>query len=64
MTDKLIRLPEVLALTGLSRSRLYEKVREGTFEAPVRIDRRSVAWSFIRVQAWIAERIRVGRDAA
>ena len=64
MADRLIRLPRVRDLTGLGRSRVYEKVREGTFPAPVLIDRRAVAWSENAVQDWIAERIRAGRDAA
>jgi prophage regulatory protein len=39
-----LRLPEVKAVTGLSKSSLYALVRERSFPAPVRLGPRSVAW--------------------
>ncbi len=51
--ERLIRLPEVLMLTGLSRSTLYRKVKEGRFPAPVSLGPRSVAWRESEVLTWI-----------
>lgn len=58
----LLRLPEVKAHTGLSRSSLYRRIAEGTFPAPVKIGARASAWSSAEVERWKAERI-AERDA-
>jgi prophage regulatory protein len=62
---KLIRLPEALAKTGLSRTRLYEAVAAGTFPKPAKLgpSARAVAWSTDEVDAWIAARL-ADREAA
>lgn len=60
---RLIRLPQLLDLTALSRSAVYRLVREDpTFPRPVKLGARSVAWNFHSVQKWIADRI-AQRDA-
>ena len=51
--QRLMRLPEVVRATGLSRSTLYRKVKEGQFPAPVSLGPRSVAWRESEVLAWI-----------
>lgn len=55
----LIRLPEVLARTGLSRSRLYEAVAARTFPRPAKLGpaARAVAWSSDEVDQWISTRL-------
>jgi prophage regulatory protein len=62
---KLIRLPEALAKTGLSRTRLYEAVAAGTFPKPAKLGptARAVAWSADEVDAWISARL-ADREAA
>lgn len=60
---KLLRLPETLKKTGLSRTRLYEAVACGTFPQPAKVGRRAVAWSEDEVNAWIAARL-ADREAA
>jgi prophage regulatory protein len=52
-----IRLEQVKARTGLSRSTLYAYIREGRFPAPVAISERCVAWVEGEIDGWIAERI-------
>jgi prophage regulatory protein len=39
-----IRLPEVKAVTGLSKTSLYALIKEKSFPAPVRLGPRAVAW--------------------
>lgn len=58
----LLRLPEVKAHTGLSRSELYRRIAQGAFPAPVKIGARASAWSSAEVERWKAERI-AERDA-
>jgi prophage regulatory protein len=54
---KLIRLPEVLEKTGLTRTRLYAAIDAGTFPRPVKITPRAIAWPIDEIDAWIAERM-------
>lgn len=54
--DRLIRRPEVLARTGLSKTALYSLIAQDAFPAPVSIGPRSVAWKESAISAWIAGR--------
>ncbi len=54
---RLIRLPEVLARVGLSRSSIYNRIKEGTFPSPCRLGEKSVAWSEASIDTWIADRL-------
>lgn len=56
-TRALLRLQQVLALTGLSRSVLYKLTAEGNFPASIRLSGRAVAWDSLAVEAWIESRI-------
>ncbi|MGD0941027.1 MAG: AlpA family transcriptional regulator [Terracidiphilus sp.] len=59
-----LRLPEVKAITGLSKSSLYGLIREKSFPSPVRLGPRAVAWIRSEVRQWAAERVRASRPAA
>jgi prophage regulatory protein len=58
----LLRLPQVKAQTGLSRSSLYRRIAMGAFPAPIKIGARASAWSSAEIEGWVAERI-AQRDA-
>lgn len=58
----LLRLPEVLRITGLSDSALWRQTVAGTFPRPVKLSERSSAWVEAEVRAWVANRI-AERDA-
>jgi prophage regulatory protein len=58
----LLRLPEVLTRTGLSRSELYRREAVGLFPKRVRLGARCVAWSSDEVDDWITSRIRDSRE--
>lgn len=61
----LLRRPQVEAMTGLSRSTIYDRVRAGTFPAPISLGARAVAWVEAEVCAWISGRIEAaGKKAA
>ena len=59
-----IRLPEVKAVTGLSKTSIYELIRVKTFPAPVRLGPRSVAWVKAEIRDWAVERVQASRSAA
>jgi prophage regulatory protein len=62
--QRMLRLPEVLASTGWSRSSLYQKINDGKFPAPVKLDPdgRAVGWPEVDVIAYQQTRI-ADRDA-
>ena len=53
---KLLRLPQVKDLTGLSRATIYRYVDAGDFPRPVKLGTRAVAWHASDVAAWIEGR--------
>lgn len=53
----LIRLPDVMARTGCSRSTVYRLIDEGKFPSPVKLTERCSAWVTSEVQQWINQRI-------
>lgn len=56
-TTRLMRLKEVIQVTGMSRSYLYKCISDGKFPNSVSLGERSVAWVDHEVQAWIATKI-------
>lgn len=56
---RLIRITEVLHMSGLSRTSLYRSIRTEHFPAPVKLTARSVAWPHDEVVAWVEERVRI-----
>lgn len=54
---RIIRLREVMDLTGLARSTVYKHIEEGTFPKPVALGGRSVGWVEQEVQDWVLARI-------
>ena len=53
---KLIRLNQVLALTGLSRGTIYRLERTGSFPLRRRLGPNSVAWPEHEITAWMESR--------
>ena len=56
--DRILRQPEVSKVTGLPRSSLYRRLREGTFPLPVQTGPNSVGWFASEVQEWLRTRPR------
>jgi len=53
-SERLIRLPEVMARTGYRHSSIYNLVREGKFPSPIKLaGGRASAWLEGEVSAWI-----------
>ena len=46
------RWPAVKQRTGLSRTTVWRKVREGSFPAPVQLSAQTVAWREADLAAW------------
>lgn len=54
---RIIRLKEVMKMTGLGRSTVYKYIAEGTFPKPIPLGGRSVGWLEGEVSEWILERV-------
>lgn len=57
MSSKILRLREIIARTGLSRTTIYDYVSRGTFPAPIRLGPRAIGWLESEVHAWIEQRV-------
>jgi prophage regulatory protein len=60
--DRVLRLPDVKARTGLSRSSIYAYIKDGKFPHHIALGERSVGWYESEVDAWVASRQRVNRN--
>lgn len=55
---RIIRRPEIQAMTGLGRTRIDELERAGNFPARIRISTRACGWRSDEVERWIDSRPR------
>ena len=55
--ERFLRLADVMARTGLSRSSIYLKINQGNFPQNINIGFRSVGWLESEIDAWMQERI-------
>ena len=55
-TPRVLRLPEVIKITGLSRSTIYAWVNSGRFPPPVHLGR-TVGWLESEVADWLRQRV-------
>jgi prophage regulatory protein len=53
--DRIIRMRTVLDRTGLSRSTIYRKMKEGTFPAKIGISANGASWHESDVDRWVAD---------
>jgi prophage regulatory protein len=54
---RILRLPQVRAVTGLGRSMIYQMEAEGRFPPRVSIGARAVGWVGSELQDWLRRRI-------
>jgi len=52
-----LRIKQVKAATGMSRSWIYEAIRRGEFPPPIQLGIRAVAWDSAAIADWQAARI-------
>lgn len=64
MTHRILRLLEVMARTGLSRSTIYLRVSQGMFPKPISLGARAVGWVEAEIQEWLQRQIEANRMVA
>ena len=60
----ILRRKQVESRTGLSRSTIYDRIRAGTFPAPVSLGAKAVGWIEAEIEGWLADQISKSRKAA
>ncbi|WP_116812459.1 helix-turn-helix transcriptional regulator [Steroidobacter cummioxidans] len=65
-TPRLLRLRQVIVVTGLGRDTIYRYIRSGQFPRQRRITERASAWREDEIKEWIDSRpvVEVHRDGA
>ncbi len=58
MENQMLRAPEVMARTGLSRVTIWRRVRAGTFPAPTELGENSIGWPASVITEWLDSRPR------
>ena len=52
----MLRMPEVMARTGLSRTTLWRRMRAGTFPAATSLGENSIGWPESEIAEWLSSR--------
>jgi prophage regulatory protein len=55
--NDLIRIKEVIQMTGTSRSFIYSHINQGHFPKPIQLGARAVAWQRHEVDEWVLNKI-------
>lgn len=53
--DRAVKLPELIQLTGKSKTSIYREIKAGRFPAGFSIGLRARAWSLNAVNAWLEQ---------
>ena len=61
MEHHILRLKDVIAMTGLSRSTIYLRMDQSKFPQQINLGSRAVGWIGSEIKEWIEERIRESR---
>ena len=56
MEVQMLRVPEVMARTGLSRTTIWRRVRAGTFPPPKELGENSIGWTDLVIAEWTENR--------
>jgi prophage regulatory protein len=60
--QRILRLPEVCAVTGLGRSFIYQLQAAGSFPQRVKLGLRAVGWLEDEVQRWLSDKVAKDRQ--
>jgi prophage regulatory protein len=61
---KILRRKQVESRIGLSRSTIYERIKAGTFPAPISLGAKSVGWIESEIEGWLSAQIEKSRKSS
>lgn len=53
INERIIRMPEVMRMVGLSSATIYRRIKAGEFPGPVKLGKHASGWLLSAVQGWI-----------
>lgn len=56
---KILRMKQILEVTGCSKSFIYKHIRSGNFPGQIKLGPRAVGWNQNEIEEWINSRERV-----
>lgn len=56
-TMRVLKLKDVLSITGLGKTSLYKLIKLSQFPKPISLGLRAVGWLESEIEAWIQEKI-------
>ena len=62
ITPQILRLPEVLTITRVSKATIYRLLNTGGFPRPIKLGERCVGWHRAEVNSWLESRSRAGSE--
>jgi len=63
MSNKMLRLPNVIELTGLSRSSIYLRMSKEEFPQSISLGGRAIAWLEEDINQWLEDKITASKNA-
>lgn len=57
MSNRILRVPDVKKITGLSRTTIYKLVKEQDFPSPIKLSKKAIGWPESTIENWIKQRI-------
>ena len=54
---RFLRLPEVLQITGMSKTFIYDRINDGTFPKQIYLGPRTIVWNEREVVQWMEDRM-------
>lgn len=61
---RLMKLPEVVRMTGVPESSVYWRISKGEFPRPIKIGERASAWNSDEIEKWIAAKVAAANHKA
>ena len=58
--ERMLRIKDVIKITAMSNSTIYELIKSNDFPRPKRIGKRAVGWLENDIQAWLDSRPQAG----
>ncbi|MDD3577112.1 helix-turn-helix transcriptional regulator [Halothiobacillus sp.] len=58
--DRILRMPDVQRMTGLSRSSIYRLIAQGNFPSAIKLSSLAVGWRQSAIEVWLLQRASLG----
>lgn len=58
----ILKMPDVINRTGISRAVIYARVGDGSFPKPIKLGPRAIGWVEAEIEEWLQARVQQ-RDA-